>query len=210
MGRADGVVRGPDGVARCWWCVGDPLMQRYHDDEWGRPVSDDQRIFEKLSLEGFQSGLSWLTILRKRENFRRAFASFDIDAIARFGARDVARLMKDEGIVRNRAQIEAVINNARRYAALVDEHGSLGAYVWSFEPKPRRGRLDRDTLSTITTSDEAKAISKDLRNRGWAYVGPTTVYSAMQSLGLVNDHLSGCAIRKEVDAARSSFERPVR
>ena len=188
--------------------MGDPLMQRYHDEEWGRPVGDDRRIFEKLSLEGFQSGLSWLTILRKRENFRRAFRGFDIEAIARFNARSVEKLMGDTGIVRNRAKIEAVINNARRYPELVDDVGSLAAHVWSFEPKPRRGRFDRSTLNTLTTNDEARALSKDLKKRGWAFVGPTTVYSAMESIGLVNDHLTGCGFRTQVEKDRSAFVRP--
>ena len=183
-------------------------MQAYHDTEWGRPVADDRRIFEKLCLEGFQSGLSWLTILRKRDNFRRAFKSFDIARVARFGARDVERLMADTGIVRNRAKIEATINNARRYPDLVAETGSLSAYAWTFEPERPRRRLDHDTLMTITTSDEAKAMSKDLKKRGWAFVGPTTLYSMMQSVGLVNDHLTGCDFRTQVEADRASFERP--
>jgi DNA-3-methyladenine glycosylase I len=174
----------------------------------GADRSPNRRIFEKLCLEGFQSGLSWLTILRKRDNFRRAFRSFDIDAVARFNARSVDRLMLDAGIVRNRAKIEATINNARRYGELVEEAGSLAAYVWSFEPSQRRRRLDRSTLNAATTSDEAKAMSKDLKRRGWAFLGPTTVHSAMESLGLINDHLTGCGIRADVEKARSAFERP--
>ncbi len=205
---AEGIVRGSDGVKRCWWCVSDPLMQRYHDEEWGRPVGEDRRIFEKLCLEGFQSGLSWLTILRKRENFRRAFRGFDIDAIARFSARSIEKLMQDTGIVRNRAKIEATIKNARRYRALVEDAGSLAAYVWSHEPAARRRGLKHAELMQLTTTNEAKAMSKDLKRRGWAFVGPTTIYSAMQSIGLVNDHLTGCATRPHVEADRRSFARP--
>jgi DNA-3-methyladenine glycosylase I len=196
------VVVGDDRVARCWWCAGDPLYERYHDDEWGRPVRDDRRLFEKLTLEGFQSGLSWLTILRKRENFRRAFKSFDIDAIARFNARSVQRLMADAGIVRNRAKIDATINNARRYPDLVHEYGSLAAYVWMFEPAPTA----QPTLQT--TGPEAVAMSKDLRRRGWAFVGPTTAYSFMQAMGLVNAHVGACVFRAVIEGQRATFQRP--
>jgi DNA-3-methyladenine glycosylase I len=189
-------------VARCWWGAGDPLYERYHDEEWGRPVGDDVRLFEKLVLEGFQSGLSWLTILRKRENFRRAFAGFDIATVARFGPRDVERLMGDAGIVRNRAKIEATINNAGRYGELAAEFGSLAAYVWGFEPDPASGE------APAATSPESSAMSKDLRRRGWSFVGPTTAYAFMQAMGLVNDHLTGCAIRDEVEAERGRFRRP--
>jgi DNA-3-methyladenine glycosylase I len=205
-----GVADGDDGIARCWWSVGDPLLQAYHDREWGRPVGDDSRIFEKLCLEGFQSGLSWLTILRKRDNFRRAFTSFDTSKVARFNARSVDRLLQDASIVRNRAKIEATINNARQYPAVVEEFGSLAAYVWSFEPDAgsRPTRMDWATLSQITTDGAAIAMSKDLKKRGWAFVGPTTVYSMMESIGLVNDHLSDCAFRDEVERERSSFRRP--
>jgi DNA-3-methyladenine glycosylase I len=208
---ASGVAAGDDGIVRCWWCVGDPLYEGYHDLEWGRPVAYDSRIFEKLCLEGFQSGLSWLTILRKRDNFRKAFKSFDIRTVARFNARSVERLLLDAGIVRNRAKIEATIGNARRYPALVEEFGSLAAYVWSFEPdaNSRPERLDRATLTNITTSAEATAMSKDLKRRGWSFVGPTTVYSMMESIGLVNDHLSACASREEVERERAAFQRPM-
>ncbi|HET9781627.1 MAG TPA: DNA-3-methyladenine glycosylase I [Candidatus Dormibacteraeota bacterium] len=185
-------------MARCWWGDSDDLYRRYHDTEWGRPVSNDRRLFEKLVLEGFMSGLSWATILRKRENFRAAFKDFDPAAVARFGSRDVARLMGDEGIVRNRAKIEATINNARRHAELVSEFGSFPAYVWRFEPKRRpEGMLP-----------EAVAMSKDLRKRGWAFVGPTTVHSFMEAMGLVNDHVRGCAAGRECDALRREFIRP--
>jgi DNA-3-methyladenine glycosylase I len=186
------------------------LYRSYHDLEWGRPVSDDQRLFEKLSLEGFQSGLSWLTILRKRENFRRAFKSFDFEAVARFNQRSVERLMADVGIVRNRAKIEATINNARRCIDLAGEFGSLAAYVWGHEPHAatRPGHLDADTLRHMGISSEAKRMSTDLKRRGWAFVGPTTAYAFMQAMGLVDDHLSGCAVRVEVEQARARFRRP--
>jgi DNA-3-methyladenine glycosylase I len=183
-------------------------MRRYHDTEWGRPVSDDRRLFEKLSLEGFMSGLSWLTILRKRENFRAAFEGFDPSAIARFTTRDVARLMRDEGIVRNRAKIEATINNARRFGEVAAEFGTFAAYAWSFEPKPRSRPLGQSELVALGTSPEAVAMSKDLRKRGWGFVGPTTVYSFMQAMGLVNDHLKGCDAGLEVERLRRSFKRP--
>jgi len=190
------VVVGDDGVARCSWGAGDALYRSYHDLEWGRPVVDDNRLFEKLCLEGFQSGLSWLTILRKRENFRRAFKNFGIDAVARFNARTVDRLLQDAGIVRNRAKIEATINNARRCRELRKEFGSLATYVWAFEPTDQ------------APQDQAAAMSKDLKRRGWAFVGPTTVFSFMQAMGLVNDHLPGCFAHAEVDRLRASFRRP--
>jgi DNA-3-methyladenine glycosylase I len=207
MEPVDEVVVGEDGVARCWWGAGDPLYRRYHDEEWGRPVADDVRLFEMLNLEGFQAGLSWLTILRKREGFRRAFRGFDPEVVARFNARSVGRLLGDAGIVRHRGKIEATINNARRYSELVEEHGSLAAYVWSYAPDPatRPERLDWPTLVERTSSDEAVAMSKDLRRRGWAFVGPTTVYSFMEAVGLVNDHLTACAFREEAERDRASF-----
>jgi DNA-3-methyladenine glycosylase I len=197
-------------TTRCWWAEGDLLYESYHDDEWGRPVGDDTRLFEKLALEGFQAGLSWLTILRKRENFRKAFRGFEVERVARFRSRDVERLMADSGIVRNRAKIEATINNARRYIDLIDERGSLAAYVWGFEPDAatRPAFLDREALMQATTSDEAIALSKDLRRRGWSFVGPTTSYAFMQAMGLVNDHLSECSFRDEVEAERERFSRP--
>jgi DNA-3-methyladenine glycosylase I len=206
----DGVLPGADGLSRCWWCVADPLYEQYHDLEWGRPVGDDRRIFEKLCLEGFQSGLSWLTILRKRDNFREAFRSFDLEALAGFTSRSVERLMRDAGIVRNRAKIEATLNNAKRCIELVDEVGSLAGHVWSFEPdvRSRPSPLDWDTLLQLGVSSEAKALSKDLKRRGWAFVGPTTVYSTMESIGMVNDHVEGCHFRSEVERARAAFTRP--
>ena len=207
----DGLALGADGVPRCWWCAGDALYERYHDDEWGRPVADDRRLFEKLSLEGFQSGLSWLIILRKRENFRKAFKGFDFEAVARFNSRSVERLMLDAGIVRNRAKIEATINNARSCARLVEDVGSLAAYAWSFEPDKRRPPIKNvKTLMQNTTSAEAIAMSKDLKRRGWTFVGPTTVYSFMEAMGLVNDHLARCHVFDEVEKTQKGFKRPVR
>jgi DNA-3-methyladenine glycosylase I len=206
-----GVATGADGVVRCWWCRGDELYESYHDSEWGRPVADDVRLFEKLSLEGFMSGLSWLTILRKRENFRKAFKGFDIEAVARFNSRSVERLLADAGIVRHRGKIEATINNARRCAELLDEHGSLAAYVWSYEPDGRRrASLDWPTLEKVGASEEAVAMSKDLKRRGWAFVGPTTVYSFMEAMGLVNDHMGACDVREDVSKERASFLGPSR
>ena len=189
-------------MTRCWWAGTDPLYVRYHDEEWGRPVRDDQRLFEKICLEGFQAGLSWLTILRKRENFRAAFAQFDIDRVARFTARDVNRLLRDPGIVRHRGKIESTINNARRAQDLREEHGSLAGYFWRWQPpadsRPRR--ITRETLMSMATTPESTALSKDLRRCGWTFVGPTTVYAFMQAMGLVNDHVEACAIRPAVVA----------
>jgi DNA-3-methyladenine glycosylase I len=208
----DGIVVGDDGRARCWWASGDPLYRPYHDDEWGHPVDDDTRLFEKLCLEGFQSGLSWLTILRKRDNFRRAFDGFEPRKVAGYDDRDVERLLADAGIVRHRGKILATITNAQRYLTLAKETGSLAAYLWSFEPEPsaRPARLDRDALMTLDTTPESTALSKDLRRRGWAFVGPTTVYAAMQAMGIVNDHVEGCFARPIVEAERARFERPTR
>ena len=208
----EGISVGADGVTRCWWSDGDPLLREYHDTEWGRPVADDRRLFEKVCLEGFQSGLSWLTILRKRPSFRQAFCDFDPGAIAGFDGAEVERLMSDAGIVRNRAKIEATINNARRYADLVDEFGSLGAYVWQYEPDAgsRPAVMDHATLTAASVSAESVAMSRDLRKRGWAFVGPTTAYAAMEAIGLVNDHLGGCHARLQVEAERTRFERPRR
>ena len=190
-----GVVRGDDGRKRCGWCTSAPDYVAYHDDEWGRPVTDDARLYEKICLEGFQSGLSWLTILRKREGFRRAFAGFAPDAVARFGPADVERLMADPGIVRHRGKVEAAIANARATVKARDEHGSLTALVWSFEP-PRRGRPAPKRLGDLpATTAESTALAKALRTLGFRFVGPTTAYAAMESLGLVNDHLAGCHVR---------------
>lgn len=193
----NGLWQGSDGRQRCAWCRGSDDYAAYHDTEWGFPVRDDRALFEKIALEGFQSGLSWLTILRKRENFRRGFANFDIARVARFGPREVARLLQDAGIVRHRGKIESTINNARRCGDLVNEFGSLSAYVWRFEPDPtgRPKKLTWDALKAMPTTPESTALAKDLRKRGWTFVGPTTIYAFMQAMGLVNDHLHGCAFR---------------
>ncbi len=197
-------------MTRCFWGSSPPEYQAYHDAEWGFPVDDDRRLFEKLVLEGFQSGLSWLTILRKRENFRQAFAGFDFEQVARFGQQDVERLLADAGIVRHRGKIEAAINNAQRAVELVDEEGSLAAYVWRFEPddSSRPKRLTWDVLMEMAQTPESKAFAKDLKKRGWRFVGPTTVYAFMQAMGLVNDHLHGCDAREAAELARTEFDRP--
>jgi DNA-3-methyladenine glycosylase I len=205
---APGLRRGEDGVVRCWWGDGEADYRRYHDDEWGYPVAEDRRLFEKICLEGFQSGLSWLTILRKREAFRRAFAGFDFEAVARFGPADVRRLLGDAGIVRHRGKIESTIQNARRAMDLRDECGSLAAYFWRWVPRKRPRRMTRAALLELTTTPEATALSRDLKRRGWTFVGPTTVYAFMQAMGLVNDHLEGCAARSRVDAAHRRFRAP--
>jgi DNA-3-methyladenine glycosylase I len=199
-----GLVAGPDGKPRCFWGAKAPEYLPYHDGEWGFPVRDDRRLFEKLCLEGFQAGLSWLTILRKRDAFRRAFAGFDPAAVARFGARDVTRLLGDAGIVRHRGKIESTINNARRALEVAAEHGSLAAYVWRFEPPPaeRPKRVTHAALRELTESAASRALSKDLKRRGWSFVGPTTVYAFMQAMGLVDDHLEGCWVRPAAEAAR--------
>jgi DNA-3-methyladenine glycosylase I len=207
---ARGLARGGDGVVRCFWGASDPLYTRYHDEEWGFPVADDRRLFEKVCLEGFQAGLSWLTILRKREGFRRAFRRFDVEAVARLGTRDVARLLGDAGIVRHRGKIESVINNSRRARALAREHGSLAGFFWSFEPaaEDRPKRLTWPALLTLTKTPASIALSRELRKRGWTFVGPTTAYAFMQAMGLVNDHIEGCAVRERVERARARFRRP--
>ncbi len=208
MRLPDGVIAGIDRRPRCSWPGGDALYLGYHDAEWGRPVKDDRRLFEKLCLEGFQAGLSWLTILRKRENFRSAFAGFDFERVAKFGALDVKRCLADPGIVRHRGKIESVINNAKRARELVDAEGSLAAFVWRYEPDPksRPNRVERGAI--LPTTPESIALSKELRRRGWSFVGPTTVYAFMQAMGLVNDHLHGCASRDEAEAERRAFVRP--
>lgn len=197
-------IAGPDGKPRCRWCGAAPEFLAYHDTEWGFPVGDDYRLFEKLSLEGFQSGLSWRTILAKRENFRAAFHNFDFNRIARFTQRDLDRLLEDEGIVRHRGKIEAVINNARRARELVKRKGSLAAFIWRYEPDSRRLAKPQ----TASTSAEAIALSKDLKKLGWKFVGPTTAYAFMQAMGLINDHVADCVIRSRVERARKSFKRP--
>jgi DNA-3-methyladenine glycosylase I len=200
------IILGPDGKTRCRWSASAPDFVHYHDTEWGFPVDDDRRLFEKLSLEGFQSGLSWRTILAKRDNFRDAFHGFDFERIARFTARDVERLLKNAGIIRHRGKIEAVINNAKRARELVQREGSLAAFLWRYEP-------DAGTLGkpqTATTSKESIALSKDLKKQGWAFVGPTTMFAFMQAMGLINDHAEDCVIRTRVETARRKFKRPGR
>ncbi len=196
-------------MKRCWWPGEDDLYVRYHDQEWGRPVTDDRRLFEKICLEGFQSGLSWITILRKRDNFRKAFKDFEPKVVARFGARDVQRLLQDAGIVRHRGKIESTINNAKRALELIDEQGSLAAYFWSWEPdvKTRPKRISRDAI--LSTTERSIAMSKDLKKRGWTFVGPTTSYAFMQAMGLVNDHVTECHVRPEIERTRKKFTRPV-
>jgi len=197
-------------MKRCSWPGEDELYIQYHDREWGRPVTDDNRLFEKICLEGFQSGLSWITILRKRDNFRKAFADFDPQRVSRFGARDVQRLLKDAGIVRHRGKIESTINNAGRALELIDERGSLAAYFWSWEPaaSSRPKRLTSDALKMMSITAQSTALSKDLKKRGWTFVGPTTCYAFMQAMGLVNDHVHDCGVRREVEAARGALIRP--
>jgi DNA-3-methyladenine glycosylase I len=204
----DGIARGDDGVARCWWGASSPEYRDYHDTEWGFPVADDIRLFEKLSLEGFQSGLSWLTILRKRDAFRRAFAGFDPDRVASFGEADVERMLGDASIVRHRGKIEAVINNAQRACELVSQEGSLAAFVWRFEPKPHPRPLDLEGLRALAQTEESRELARELKRRGWRFVGPTTVYAFMQAMGLVNDHIDGCDGREAVEQARAKFVRP--
>jgi len=197
-------IEGPDGKPRCRWCSAAPEFFDYHDKEWGFPVSDDQRLFEKLCLESFQSGLSWRTILAKRENFRAAFHSFDFNKIARFTQRDVDRLLKDEGIVRHRGKIEATINNAKQARELVKREGSLAAFIWRYEPDTTQLTAPQ----TASTSAASIALSKDLKKLGWKFVGPTTVYAFMQAMGLINDHVENCIVRAKAEKARKNFERP--
>ena len=206
-----GLVNGEDGKRRCSWGASTPDYMAYHDHEWGRPVTDDFRLFEKICLEGFQSGLSWLTILRKRESFRQAFAGFDYHKVARFKERDVKRLLADTGIVRHRGKIESTINNAARAIELEREAGSLAAYFWGFEPEPATSakKEDRETFTVQSQTTESIALSKDLKKRGWRFVGPTTCYAFMQAMGLVNDHHPGCWCHREVETQRAAFRRPL-
>jgi DNA-3-methyladenine glycosylase I len=198
------LANGSDGRPRCWWGASTPDYEWYHDEEWGRPVRDDRGIYERMVLEGFQSGLSWLTILRKRENFRAAFANFEIDAVAGFGERDVERLLGDAGIVRHRGKIEAAIANAKAAAEL---DVPLSEFVWSFAPSGRR-RAPRSLEDLPPLTPESTALSKELKKRGFRFVGPTTAYATMQACGLVNDHLAGCCVRAEVEAARALYPAP--
>jgi DNA-3-methyladenine glycosylase I len=197
-------IKGPDGKPRCRWCEAAPEFFDYHDTEWGFPVGDDQQLFEKICLESFQCGLSWRTILAKRENFRAAFHHFDFNKVARFTQRDVTRLLKDEGIVRHRGKIEATINNAKRAQELIKQEGSLAAFIWRYEPDPKKLVKPQ----SVSTSAESIALSKDLKKLGWKFVGPTTAYAFMQAMGLINDHVTNCVIRTKVDRARKSFKRP--
>jgi DNA-3-methyladenine glycosylase I len=205
-----GLFTDATAVARCAWCQPTATYRDYHDSEWGFPVADDRRLFEKICLEGFQAGLSWLTILNKRENFRRAFANFDADQVARFGASDIARLLQDAGIVRHAGKIASTINNADRVLELRREFGSLGAYVWRLEPaaSSRPKRITLEAVRTMPSSAASAALSRDLKKRGWSFVGPTTMYAFMQAMGLVNDHLVGCASREAAIAARARFTPP--
>ncbi|MBK8456001.1 MAG: DNA-3-methyladenine glycosylase I [Phyllobacteriaceae bacterium] len=209
---ADGLIEANDGTKSCAWHGGLPDYARYHDTEWGRPVADDIRLFEKICLEGFQSGLSWLTILRKRDNFRAAFDGFDFEKVAKYTDADITRLLADKGIVRHRGKIVSTINNARRALELRTEFGTLAAYFWSFEPKPEE-RPSPVTWAAIVANPTTPAsvrISKDLKKRGWSFVGPTTIYAFAQAMGLVNDHVEGCKCRAEVEKARRAFKRPSR
>lgn len=195
---------GPDGKARCRWCGGASEFLDYHDSEWGFPENDDQRLFEKLCLESFQSGLSWRTILAKRENFRLAFHNFDFHRIAGFTEQDVERLLQDKGIVRHRGKIEAVINNAKQACEMVKGEGSLGAFFWRYEPNVE----DLALPQTVSTSDASVALSKALKKMGWKFVGPTTLYAFMQAMGLINDHAENCVVRSKVELTRNNFNRP--
>jgi DNA-3-methyladenine glycosylase I len=197
-------VNGPDGELRCSWCSAAPEFFDYHDNEWGFPVDNDIRLFEKLCLESFQSGLSWRTILAKRDNFRTAFANFDFNMVANYNDSDIERLLKNKGIVRHRGKIEAVINNAKKAIELVEKEGSLAAYFWSFEPSDN----SLSKPQTASTSAESIALSKALKKQGWKFVGPTTVYAFMQAMGLVNDHSEGCVFREKIELARNNFKRP--
>lgn len=205
----DGLVERPDGKQSCWWHGDLDEYRNYHDTEWGRPVIDDTRLFEKVCLEGFQSGLSWLTILRKREGFRAAFAGFDIDKVAAFTDADIERCVNDASIVRHRGKIKSTINNAKRAQELQKEFGSLAAYFWAYEPssQERPAKVTKDAIPGFT--DISTKISKDLKKRGWSFVGPTTIYAFMQAMGLVNDHLEGCCRRQEIEEIRNDFKRPI-
>lgn len=204
----EGLITGDDGQTRCWWPGADADYMAYHDHEWGCPVKDDMKLFEKICLEGFQAGLSWLTILRKRNHFRAAFEQFNFEKVARYTETDVERLLQDAGIVRHRRKIESTINNARRACDLADEWGSLGAYFWQYEPTKRPHKFDYATLSKLSKTSESIALSKDLKKRGWSFVGPTTAYAFMQAMGLVNDHLEGCCMRQPIEKKRTLFEHP--
>jgi DNA-3-methyladenine glycosylase I len=197
-----------DEKTRCNWANGDPVYQAYHDTEWGRPVASDNRLYEKLCLEGFQSGLSWITVLRKRERFREVFLGFEIEKVAEMTEADVERLLTDAGIIRHRGKIASTINNARRALEIQREFGSLAAYIWRFEPKPEHRPTEVTWEAIMPHAEASNALSKDLRKRGFSFVGPTTCYAFMQAMGLVNDHVEGCFCRSEIEALRSDFKRP--
>lgn len=197
-----------DGTARCWWCGTDSLYQDYHDNEWGFPVDDDRHLFEKLSLEAFQCGLSWITILRRREGFRAAFRNFDIDAVSRFTPKRVERLLTDERIIRHRGKIEATIDNAARTLDVIAEFGTFASYIWTFAPPRDSTEVPMTRADIAATTDASHAMSRDLKRRGFRFVGPTTCYAFMQSMGLVNDHLDGCDVRKRAAVARDRFRTP--
>lgn len=207
---AEGLYLGNDGKVRCWWPSGYDDYVHYHDTEWGFPVSDDRRLFEKICLEGFQSGLSWLTVLRKRENFREAFHQFDFYRVAEMTERDIEQLLQNAGIIRHRGKIASTINNAKQAIKLVDEVGSLAKYFWSFEPpeSERPPKMDYEHLRHLAKTPTSTALSKDLKKRGWSFVGPTTAYAFMQAMGLVNDHLEGCYCRELALRARQDFTLP--
>ena len=206
----DGLTVDEQGCKRCWWCGDDPLYMDYHDHEWGRPVTDNVRLFEKICLEGFQAGLSWITILRKRENFRTAFDEFDFTKIVKYTESDVERLVKDAGIIRHRGKIESTINNAKRALELEIEFGSLAAYFWQWQTpdEDRPTKNDYKSLSQITMTEQSKAMSKDLKKRGWSFVGPTTAYAFMQAMGLVNDHHGECHVWSDIEKIRKNFTPP--
>jgi DNA-3-methyladenine glycosylase I len=206
----NGLAAGSDGKTRCFWCTGDPLYEAYHDTEWGFPVRDDVRLFEKICLEGFQAGLAWITVLRKREAFRRAFHGFDPERVARMNERSIQRLLGDASIIRHRQKLESAVNNAKRTLELIEARGSLAAHFWEFEPpaSQRPKRIAWPALGKLTESAASRALSKDLRQRGFTFVGPTTLYAMMQSVGLVNDHLEGCPVRPRAAHARTRFRVP--
>jgi DNA-3-methyladenine glycosylase I len=209
------LISHPDGVHRCSWCgQGEASTDyiQYHDNEWGMPVSDEKRLFEKICLEGFQSGLSWITVLRKRERFREVFAGFEFEKVARFTDKHIEKMVLDAGIIRHRGKIVSAINNAQRVCELIDEQGAgaLARLVWSFEPTPKQrpSRLTSEVLAALTKTEQSTALSTDLKKRGFSFVGPTTMYALMQSIGMVNDHMHGCGRRAVVESARKSFRRP--
>lgn len=206
MAKFTNMITGDDGLRRCWWCGNDPQYVQYHDQEWGRPIADDRRLFEKVCLEGFQAGLSWITILRKRDAFRKAFSNFDFRKVANYSPGKVDRLLANAEIVRHRGKIESTINNAKRAIEIVDRQGSLKEFFWQFEPNKARALRSRGDIQA--TTQESTALSKELKRHGWTFVGPTTCYAFMQAMGMVNDHLRNCHIWSAVDQARRDFKRP--